>query len=97
LQLNFANMSESEFTVLRTFLNHFEADVAKMALEAAGIESFIRSDDCGGMRPHLWMGGVELVVFSYDVERADEVLGNEATNPNGSTIWRTPDDPAPGD
>ena len=84
-------MSYPDFRVLRTYLNHFEADVAKMSLEAAGIQCFIRSDDCGGMRPHLWIGGVELVVLSEDVERAHEVLGNEATNPNGSTIWRTPD------
>jgi hypothetical protein len=86
--------NQSEFVIIRTFLNHFDADVAKMSLEAAGIDAFIRSDDCGGMRPHLWINGVELLVAAQDVERADEVLGNEITNPNGSTIWKTPDDPA---
>ena len=83
-------MSHSEFAVLRTYLNHFEADIAKMALCAAGIESFIRSDDCGGMRPHLWMGGIELLVNAEDVSCAEEVLGNGDTNPNGSTIWQAP-------
>ena len=83
-------MNESEFVVFRTFLNHFDADVAKMALDAAGIESFVRSDDCGGMRPHLWMGGVELVLHVEDARRAEEVLGNESTSPNGSTIWQAP-------
>ena len=83
-------MTESDIVVFRTFLNHFDADVAKMALEAAGIESFIRSDDCGGMRPHFWMAGVELLVRADDVARAEEVLGNDATNPDGSTIWQAP-------
>ena len=83
-------MNSSEVIVFRTFLNHFDADIARMALEASGIECFIRSDDCGGMRPHLWMAGVELLLNVEDAERAEEVLGNEATTPNGSTIWPTP-------
>jgi hypothetical protein len=88
-------MTDRDIVVFRTFLNHFDADVAKMALEAAGVESFIRSDDCGGMRPHFWMAGVEFLVRADDVERADEVLGNEATNPDGSTIWQAPQTPDP--
>lgn len=83
-------MSLSEFVPLRTYLNHIEADLAKMVLEAAGIETFIRSDDCGGMRPHFWIGGVELLVHEDDLSKAEEVLGNEQTNPNGSTIWEAP-------
>ena len=83
-------MSAPDFVVFRTFLNHIEADMAKMALEAAGIQAFIRSDDCGGMRPHLWMAGIDVLVHVDEVERAEEVLGNDETNPNGSTIWQTP-------
>lgn len=82
-------MGLSEFFVFRTYLNHIEADLAKTVLDAAGIESFIRSDDCGGM-PHLWMGGIELLVHETDLAKADEVLGNDETNPNGSTIWEAP-------
>ena len=88
-------MSQPEIVIFRTFLNHVEADIARMVLEAAGIETFIRSDDCGGMCPHLWMGGVELPLYLHDVERAEEVLGNEVTNPNGSTIWQAPLVPDP--
>jgi hypothetical protein len=88
-------MTDPDIIVFRTFLNHFEADVAKMALEAAGIECFVRSDDCGGMRPHFWMAGVELLVHHEDADRAEEVLGNEATNPDGSTIWQAPSTPDP--
>jgi hypothetical protein len=83
-------MSSQDIIVFRTYLNHFDADLARMALEAAGIESFVRSDDCGGMRPHFWMAGVELLVRAEDAGRAEEVLGNEVTNPDGSTIWQAP-------
>jgi hypothetical protein len=64
--------------VVRTFVNNFEAEIAKTALEAADIQSIIRADDCGGVRPHLWMGGIELLVRRGDFQRADEVLGNDA-------------------
>jgi len=73
-------MSDPEIVVVRTFLNTFDAELAKSALEAAGIESMIRADDCGGVRPHLWMGGVELLVMEGEVDRAEEVLGSVATD-----------------
>lgn len=68
----------TDLVVVRTYVNYFEAEIARGALEAAGIDSMIRADDCGGTRPHLWMGGVELLVRAGDVERADEVLSSEA-------------------
>lgn len=61
--------------VIRTFLNNVDAELAKSALEAADINSVIRADDCGGVRPHLWMGGVELLVDEADQAQAEEVLG----------------------
>ena len=67
-----------DLVVLRTFLNDIDAQLAKTALEAAEIDSMVRADDAGGMRPHLWVGsGVELVVRAEDVERANEILGDE--------------------
>ena len=69
-------MDHPDLVVVRTFLNSFDAELAKSALEAAQIESMIRADDAGGMRPHLWMGGIELVVRAEDAERANEVLGS---------------------
>jgi len=83
-------MYQQDFITFRTFLNHFDAELARMALEAAGIQCFVRSDDCGGMRPHLWMAGIDLLVHVDDQQRAEEVLGNEETSPNGSTIWLAP-------
>jgi hypothetical protein len=72
-------MDDSLVTV-GTFLNHIEADLAKSALEAAGIESLILSDDCGGVRPHLWMGGIKLLVRDDDAQRAIEILNPGAAS-----------------
>ena len=72
-------MTESALVVVRTFLNRFEADVAKTALDAADIESFVRADDAGMMERGLWMGSpVELVVNAADADRATEVLDSPA-------------------
>jgi hypothetical protein len=68
-----------DLQVIRTFINNVDAELARGALEAAGIASMIRADDCGGTRPHLWMGGVELLVRRDDVERAEDVLATEPT------------------
>jgi hypothetical protein len=72
-------MADDDLVAVRTFLNHIEADLAKGALEAAGIESAISADDAGGTRPHLWVGGVRLLVRQADVERAVEILETPAT------------------
>ncbi len=66
--------------VIRTFVNNFDAEIARSALEAAGIDAMIRSDDCGGTRPHLWMGGVELLVRQEDAAEADELLGTDVSS-----------------
>ena len=51
-------------------------------LDAAEIDSLIRTDDAGGMRPGMWTGsGVEILVRSEDVARAEEVLDSTATPP----------------
>jgi hypothetical protein len=71
-------MNDSALVAIRTYVNHFEADVAKTALDAAGIESMIRSDDCGGTRPHLWLGGVQLLVRPEDAGEAASILDTVA-------------------
>jgi hypothetical protein len=68
-------MSEMELVVIKTFLNRMDAELAKGALDANGIEALIRADDAGGTRPSLWTGGVELLVRADDVETASIVLG----------------------
>jgi hypothetical protein len=66
-----------ELVVVRVFADRMEAEVARGALEAAGIEAVVFHDAAGGMYPEL--SGVRLLVPSIDAERArellDEVLG----------------------
>ena len=72
-------MTDSDLVIVETFLNRFEADVARSALDAAGIDSLIRADDAGGMRPAMSMGSaVALLVRAEDAERAGEVLDADA-------------------
>ena len=79
-------MADIELVVVRTFGDHFAADMAKSALEAAGIESAIRADDAGGMRPHMaFSRGVALLVRADDVARAIEVLETPATTEGPET------------
>lgn len=72
-------MSRPSLVVARRFLNRFEADVAKSALDAVEIDSLVRADDAGGMRPGMWMGSaVEILVRPEDFERAVEILDTTA-------------------
>jgi hypothetical protein len=60
---------------IRTFLDVFEAEVARGALEAAGIEAVVRSDDAGGLHPGMWTArGVRLIVRQEDAEAAERAL-----------------------
>ena len=69
-----------DLVVVRTFHNRQEAELAAGALHAAGIESTIRSDDAGGLRPAMsWANGVKLIVRAEDAEIAAELLDVEAT------------------
>ena len=68
-------MTHLSLVVVRTFLNRFEADVAKSALDAADIESIIQADDAGGMQVPMSFGSpVALRVRSADAGRAREIL-----------------------
>jgi hypothetical protein len=73
-------MSDSELVVVGTFLNHIDAEMAQGALEAAEIESMVSADDAGGLRPHLWMGGVRLLVRAEDAKQASEILAQSANS-----------------
>ena len=77
-------MTPDDLLVIATFINNIDAELAHSALEAAGIESLIRADDCGGPRPHLWMGGITLLVREEDADRAREIL-NTAPEPMDTT------------
>lgn len=67
-------MNDTELVVVGTFLNQIDADLAKGALDAADIEAMLSADDAGGQRPHMWMGGIRLLVRAEDAEEASAIL-----------------------
>ncbi len=69
-----AGVPLSHLIAVRTFLNRIEAELALTALQAAGIDAVLSRDDCGGVRPSLWLSGIELLVRREDVARARDVL-----------------------
>lgn len=70
---------DPKLIAIHTFTNELEADLAKGALEAFGIDCMIARDDCGGQRPHLALtGGLRLLVRAEDAQSAKEVLRTDA-------------------
>jgi len=70
--------TEPDLVTIRIFATEFEANLARSRLQAAGIESMMRRDDCGGLNPALAMTqGINLVVKSDDAKRAAAVLTDE--------------------
>jgi hypothetical protein len=69
-------MPDTDLVVVESFGGQIDAEMAKSALESAGIESMIQSDSAGGMRPHLAFagGGFKLLVRAEDKEAAHEAL-----------------------
>jgi hypothetical protein len=65
-----------DLVVARTFNTRPEADLARSALDAAGIDAMVRADSGGDMRPALaWAGdGFQVIVREEDVEAAREIL-----------------------
>ena len=62
-------------TIVRTFVDRTEADLARGMLESEGIEASVVSDDCAANDPALSMANlVQLVVEGSDLERATALL-----------------------
>jgi hypothetical protein len=69
-------MESTQLITLSTFRSPADAQIAKGILDAAGIESVIRSDDAGGMYPAI--GGADLLVRGEDAEKASARLKSAA-------------------
>jgi hypothetical protein len=69
-------MPDADLVVVRAFATGPEAELAKSALESAGIDAMIQADSAGGMRPHLaWAsGGFKILVRDEDAAAARDVL-----------------------
>lgn len=69
-------MDRSKLAVVERFASQAEADLAKSALESAGIDATIQADRAGGMRDHLaWSGlGFKVLVREEDATEARDLL-----------------------
>jgi hypothetical protein len=69
-------MGHPQLVVLKAFGDRIEAELAKGALENAGIEATIQSDTVGRMREHIaWSGaGFQVLVREEDLAAAREAL-----------------------
>jgi hypothetical protein len=68
------SMWRAHFAVIRTFVRSIDAEIARSALEAAGVSAVLQRDDCGGAQPAQWMAGIALLVRHEDVSIARDVL-----------------------
>jgi Putative prokaryotic signal transducing protein len=71
-----ATMQDIKLVVVKEYGSRVEADLAKCALEDAGIEAMSQADTAGGMREHLaWSGaGFKIMVREEDAAAARELL-----------------------
>ncbi len=61
--------------VIQTYSNEFDAEFARVQLEAADIPVRLLSDGLGGVHPHLQFArGIRLAVPESEVEAARELL-----------------------
>ena len=68
-------MQNDELVIIKTFPNVIAAEMARSALDAAEIDSFLQSDDSGHLDPALSLtNGVKLLVRAEDAAEAAEVL-----------------------
>ena len=69
-------MQHPNLVVVKAFGHRIEAELAKGALENAGIQAMIQADTAGGMREHIaWSGaGFQIVVREQDVAAALDAL-----------------------
>jgi hypothetical protein len=63
--------------VVRTCPSVTDADLAKTALDAAGIDSMVQSDNGGGQSCLAFDRGVELLVRADDLAAAEDMVDVE--------------------
>ena len=70
------------YVAAATFVNEVEAELAQATLAAAGIESFLKFEDIGGMLPSLQESeGIQVLVDEKPLVEAQAVLNDQATEP----------------
>ena len=79
-----------EMTLLETYLSDLEAEIAMNRLTALGVQAMVQKDNCGGMRPHLDLQGIKLLVAPPDLEKARAIL-TETAEPAEQATWVCPE------
>ncbi len=69
---------DEKLVAIAEFEGSFDAELAKLALENAGIESVVFGEDLVTALPHINAIRVELRVFECDAEKAKEVLAKKS-------------------
>ena len=71
-----SHMREAKLVVVQSFGSQWEADLAKSALEAAGIDAMIQADSVGGNRSDVAFhtGGYKVLVREEDAAAACDVV-----------------------
>ena len=63
------------FVSIKTYLTRAEADLDQSVLAANSIESFVASDDAGGIRPELaFFRGVKLMIHARDLDQVERIF-----------------------
>lgn len=79
------SLRDARVEAVGMFLTRVDAEIARGALEAEGVEATVAADDAAGTRPHLWLSGVRLLVRAEDVERANAILREAEETPAAAT------------
>lgn len=70
---------DQKLVTIADYENEFDAELAKLTLDNAGIESVVMGEDIGAIKPFSTTNyNVELQVFEKDVEKAKQVLAEKA-------------------
>jgi len=64
-------MTENPIVTIYTFKDRLEASFAQSKLTSNSIESFLEDENAIGLNP---LGGVELKIFSKDIDKVKEIL-----------------------
>ena len=83
-------------TIVRTFADRGEAEIARALLVAEGIDAAVPAEERGGLTaPEEFLSGVQLVVEAGDVERARELLDEEVSDATLEAAERETEDRKP--
>ena len=91
-------MQDAKLVIVQSYGSRPEADLARGALEDAGIQALVQADTAGGMREHLaWSGaGFKILAREEDAAVARDVLTSPAEGEESPDAdFETDRDPQP--